>query len=242
VIASRTTYQPIDYYVSIDPFKVGQQQAKVQMDALEQAGISNPKVVMINGSPTDSNAKPYKDGARQVLEQRGAQIVKSFDTPDWSPDKAQQQMESSITDLGKDGFDAVYVANDGMAGGAIAALKGSAIKPEERFVTGQDAELTGVQRVLVGQQLMTVYQPIIDIAETSAEIAVPLVRGEQPPADLTPEKVDNGGGKQVPSVLLDTIAIDKDNVGDTVVKDGFLDTADICKPPYASACQEAGLT
>jgi D-xylose transport system substrate-binding protein len=80
----------IDYYVSIDPFKVGQQQAEVQMDAIEKAGTKNPRVVMINGAPTDSNSKPYKDGATEVLKERGAEIVKSYDTPDWSPDKAQQ--------------------------------------------------------------------------------------------------------------------------------------------------------
>jgi D-xylose transport system substrate-binding protein len=231
----------IDYYVSIDPFKVGQQQAEVQMDAIEQdGGAGSPKVVMINGAPTDSNAKPYKDGARQVLEERGAEIVKSFDTPDWSPDKAQQEMEQSITDLGEGGFDAVYVANDGMASGAIAALKSAGIDPTSRFVTGQDAELAGIQRILIGDQLMTVYQPIIQIAETAAELAVPIARGEEPPADLATDEVDNGA-KQVPSVLLDTIAIQEDNIESTVVKDGFLDVGEICTGPYAKACKEAGL-
>jgi len=230
----------IDYYVSIDPFKVGQQQAEVQMEALQKSGASGPKVVMINGAPTDSNAKPYKDGAAQVLKQKGAQVVKSFDTPDWSPDKAQQEMEQSITSLGKDGFDAVYVANDGMAGGAIAALKGAGIDPPSRFVTGQDAELAGIQRILTGEQLMTVYQPIIQIAETAAELAVPIAQGEEPPADLASEKVDNGA-KQVPSSLLDTIAVNKDNIDSTVVKEGFLDVGDICTGAYKSACEEAGL-
>src|ERR687892_1146656 len=230
----------IDYYVSIDPFKVGQQQAEVQMDAIEQDGGSDPRVVMINGAPTDSNAKPYKDGARQVLEERGAEIVKSYDTPDWSPDRAQQEMEQSITSLGKDGFDAVYVANDGMAGGAIAALKGAGIDPATRFVTGQDAELAGVQRILSGEQLMTVYQPIIQIAETAAELAVPIAQGEDPPADLAEDEVDNGTG-QVPSVLLDTIAIQEDNIESTLVKDGFLDVGEICTDAYAKACKEAGL-
>jgi D-xylose transport system substrate-binding protein len=230
----------IDYYVSIDPFKVGQQQAEVQMDAIEQAGIDNPRVVMINGAPTDSNAKPYKDGARQVLEERGAEIVKSYDTPDWSPDRAQQEMEQSITSLGEDGFDAVYVANDGMAGGAIAALKGAGIDPATRFVTGQDAELAGVQRILTGEQLMTVYQPIIQIAETAAELAVPIAQGEEPAADLAPDEVDNGA-KQVPSRLLDTIAIQEDNIEDPLVKEGFLDMADICTDAYAKECKEAGL-
>jgi D-xylose transport system substrate-binding protein len=230
----------IDYYVSIDPFRVGQQQAEVQMDAIKKAGGSNPRVVMINGAPTDSNAKPYKDGATQVLKQEGAEIVKSYDTPEWTPARAQQEMEQSITALGNDGFDAVYVANDGMAGGAIAALKNAQIDPGSRFVTGQDAELAGIQRILAGEQLMTVYQPIIDIAETSAELAVPIAQGEEPPADLAKDKVDNGA-KQVPSVLLDTIAILPDNIDSTVVKDGFLDVGDICTGKYAQDCKEAGL-
>jgi D-xylose transport system substrate-binding protein len=230
----------IDYYVSIDPFKVGQQQAQVQMEAIKQGGENSPRVVMINGAPTDSNSKPYKDGASQVLEQEGAEIVKSFDTPDWSPDKAQQQMEQTITSLGNDGFDAVYVANDGMAGGAIAALKGAQIDPSTRYVTGQDAELAGVQRILAGEQLMTVYQPIIDIAETSAELAVPIAQGKEPPTDLAKEKVDNGA-KQVPSVLLDTIAITPDNIQDPLVKEGFLDASDICSGKYAQYCKEAGV-
>jgi D-xylose transport system substrate-binding protein len=231
---------PIDYYVSIDPFEVGKQQAEVQMDAIEKAGADSPKVIMINGAPTDSNAKPYKDGATQVLKERGAQIVKGYDTPDWSPDKAQQQMESAITGLGKDGFDAVYVANDGMAGGAIAALKGAGIDPATRFVTGQDAELAGVQRILAGEQLMTVYQPIIQIAETAAELAVPLAQGKEPPADLAADKVDNGA-KQVPSVLLETIAIQEDNIQDPLVEDGFLKAEQICTKAYAKECREAGI-
>jgi D-xylose transport system substrate-binding protein len=230
----------IDYYVSIDPFKVGQQQAEVQMDALEKAGKKDPRVVMINGAPTDSNSKPYKEGAAQVLKQRGAQVVKSYDTPDWSPDKAQQEMEASITSLGKDGFDAVYSANDGMAGGAIAALKGASIEPASRYVTGQDAELAGIQRILTGDQLMTVYQPIIDIAETSAELAVPLAQGKKPPGDLASGDVDNGM-KKVPSALLETFAVVPDNIDSTVVKEGFLDVGDICTAQVADACKEAGL-
>jgi D-xylose transport system substrate-binding protein len=148
-------------------------------------------------------------------------------------------MEQAITRLGPDGFDAVYVANDGMAGGAIAAMKGADIDPAERPVTGQDAELAAVQRILAGEQLMTVYQPITDIAESSAELAVPLAQGEEPPADLASAEVDNGA-EMVPSVLLETIAIDDQNI-DVLVDDGFLDVPDICTGAYADACQEAGL-
>jgi D-xylose transport system substrate-binding protein len=230
---------PLDYYVSIDPYKVGQQQANVLLDAMKKQGKAQPRVVMINGSPTDSNAPPYKKGAKSVFDQAGAKIVKSYDTPDWSPDKAQQEMEQTITASGKTGFDAVYVANDGMAGGVIAAMKAAGIDPKKVLVTGQDAEATGVQRILSGDQLMTVYQPIPKIAATSADLAVPLAQGKKPPAIAT-GKTDNGSG-QVPSVLLPTIAITKDNINDTVIKDGFLKPADICTGAYKKACTDAGI-
>ena len=226
-------------YVSIDPFKVGQQQAEVLMDELEANGVDDPRIVMINGAPTDSNSKPYKDGAHDVFEKRGAEIVEEYDTPDWSPDEAQREMEQAITSLGADGFDAVYSANDGMATGAIAAMRGANVDPAEVPVTGQDAELSAVQRILAGQQLMTVYQPISDIAESSAELAVPLAQGEEPPADLASEPVDNGA-KEVPSVLLETIAITDENV-DVLVDDGYLDVSEICAGEYKAACQDAGL-
>jgi D-xylose transport system substrate-binding protein len=231
---------PLDYYVSIDPFKVGQQQAQVQLEALKAAGKTNPRIVMINGSPTDSNSAPYKKGAEQIYKSGGAKIVKSYDTPDWSPDKAQQEMEQTITSLGKTGFDAVYVANDGMAGGAIAAMKSAGLSPDKLLVTGQDAEVTGIQRILKGEQLMTVYQPLKEIAGKSAEIAVPLAQGKPVPSGIATSKTDNGAG-QVPSVLVPTLSIDKDNINDTVIKDGFLKASDVCTSAYASACEDAGI-
>jgi D-xylose transport system substrate-binding protein len=230
---------PLDYYVSIDPYKVGQQQAQVLLDAMKKQGKATPRVVMINGSPTDSNAPPYKKGAKSVFDKAGAKVVKSYDTADWSPDKAQQEMEQAITSLGKNGFDAAYVANDGMAGGVIAAMKAAGVDPKKVLVTGQDAEATGVQRILAGDQLMTVYQPIPKIAATSAELAVPLAQGKKPPS-LTTGTTDNGSGK-IPSVLLPTIAITKDNINDTVIKDGFLKPADICTGQYKKDCAAAGI-
>ena len=232
----------LDYYVSIDPFKVGQQQGESLLKALKDKGKDKPSVVMINGAPTDSNAGPYKKGAHSILDPAGVKVVKEYDTPDWSPDKAQQEMEQAITAVGNSGFDGVYVANDGMASGAIAALKGAKIDPASRPVTGQDAELAAVQRILIGEQLMTVYQPIKKIAETSAELAVDMVNGKSAEAAaIATSKVDNGK-EQVPSVLLDTIAVTKDNIKDTVVADGFLKADQICSGPAAAACAKAGLS
>jgi D-xylose transport system substrate-binding protein len=228
----------LDYYVSIDPFRVGQQQGRALLGALRDGGQGS-SVVMINGAPTDSNAAPYKKGAHSVLDPAGVKVVKEFDTPDWSPDKAQQQMEQTITAVGTKGFDGVYAANDGMAGGAIAALKGAKIEPGSRPVTGQDAEAAAIQRILVGEQLMTVYQPIPKIAAAAAELAVPLATGKTPPAIAKGRT--NNGREDVPSVLLDTVAITKDNIADTIIKDGFLKAGQICTGRYASACAEAGI-
>jgi D-xylose transport system substrate-binding protein len=197
----------LDYYVSIDPFKVGQQQGKALLDALRRAGTSTSSVVMINGSPTDSNAGPYKKGAHSVLDPAGVKVAKEYDTPDWSPDKAQTEMEQAITALGAKGFNGVYVANDGMASGAIAALKGAHIDPASRPVTGQDAEVAGLQRILAGEQLMTVYQPIKKIAETAAELAVDLVNGKASDASALATAKVNNVKKDVESVLLGTVVV-----------------------------------
>jgi D-xylose transport system substrate-binding protein len=230
---------PLDAYVSIDPYKVGVQQGEALAQALDSAGAGK-NVVMINGSPTDSNSAPYKKGAHDALDKAGVKVVKEYDTPDWSPDKAQTEMEQAITAVGKDGFQGVYSANDGMAGGAIAAMKSAGINPADRPTTGQDAEVAALQRILAGEQLMTVYQPINEIASTAAELAVPLAQGKGLPDGITTGTTDNGGG-EVPSVLLDTIAINKDNV-DTVIKDGFATAAQICTGPYKKACAAAGIS
>jgi D-xylose transport system substrate-binding protein len=227
---------PLDYYISIDPYKVGQQQARRLLTAL--GGGQGKRVVMINGSPTDSNSAPYKNGALSVFKGAGVKIVKSYDTPDWSPDKAQTEMDQAITALGKQGFDAVYSANDGMASGVIASLKGAGINPASRPVTGQDAELDGVQRILAGEQLMTVYQPIKQIAQTAARLAVPLAQGKTPPP-IANAKVDNGTQK-VPSALLNTVVVDKHNV-DSVIKAGFLNAKQLCTGTYAKDCAKAGI-
>lgn len=229
---------PLAAYVSIDPYRVGQQQGDALIRALGGGG-SGRRIVMINGAPTDSNSAPYKEGAREVLDRAGVDVVKEYDTPDWSPDKAQTQMEQAITSAGKDGFDGVYSANDGMAGGAIAAMKAAGIDPRSRPVTGQDAEIAALQRILTGEQLMTIYQPISQIAATAAELAVPLARGEDLPA-ITTTEVDNGGGK-VPSVLLDTIVVTRDNIEDVVIRDGFATAEQICTADYRAACEAAGI-
>ncbi len=231
---------PVDYYVSFDNEKVGELQAETLLEKLKEEGSPNGPIVMINGSPTDPNAGQFKAGAMKVFKKEGTNVAKEYDTPDWSPDQAQNEMEQAITALGKNGFAGVYAANDGTAGGAIAAMKAAGIKPESKPTTGQDAELEAIQRILVGEQFMTVYKAIEPEANAAAEIAVALAQEEEVPSGLVNGKTNNEL-EDVPSVLLEPVAVTKDNINETIVKDEFWPTSEICTGPYKAACKEAGI-
>jgi D-xylose transport system substrate-binding protein len=225
----------VNYYISFDNTQVGKLQGQALLQALN--GKQNPTIVMINGSPTDNNAKLFKQGAHSALDGK-VTIAKEYDTPDWSPDQAQNEMSQALTALSNK-VDGVYAANDGTGGGAIAAMKGAGVKPLPP-VTGQDAELAAIQRILTGDQYMTVYKAIRPEAEDAATLAVALAQGKSAPGNLV-NGTTNNGKKDVPSILLTPVAVTKDNVEATVVKDGFLTVAQICTQQYADACKAAGV-
>jgi D-xylose transport system substrate-binding protein len=234
-----------DYYVSFDNERVGELQAATLLAKLTADGIKEPKITMINGSPTDNNATLFKNGAHKVFDGK-VKIVKEDAAANWKPEEAQQLMEQFIAAIKPKGFDGAYQANDGTAGGAIAAMKAAGIDPKTKPTTGQDAELAAIQRILAGEQYMTVYKAIRPEAEKTAELACALYKGEKPADGVVTGKVNNGT-IDVPSVLLTPIAVTLDGAGDTesvadsVVKDKFYgeDTvAQICKG-YEQACTAA---
>lgn len=225
----------VTYYLSFDNERVGQLQAESLLTAL--SGVDNPSIVMINGSPTDNNASLFKAGAHAGLDGH-VTIAKEYDTPDWSPDKAQEEMTQALTALSNQ-VDGVYAANDGTAGGAIAAMKAAGLDPLPP-ITGQDAELAAIQRILAGEQYMTVYKAIKAEAEAAAELAFNLWKGNPIPEGTVNGKINNGV-IDVPSVLLTPVAVTKDNVASTVVADGFWTAAQICTSEYATACADAGV-
>jgi D-xylose transport system substrate-binding protein len=226
-----------DYYVEFDSPGVGKLQAQALVDKLKEDGKKG-SIVMINGDPADNNAKLFKEGAHSVLDGSGFKIAKEYDTPGWTPAKAQTEMEQAISALGKNGFVGVYAANDGTGGGAIAAMKGAGIDPSTIPVTGQDAELAAIQRILAGEQFMTVYKPIKPLAEKAAEWAVGLTKGEKP-TDATAK--ENNGKIDVPTIKLDVVPVTADKVKDTVIKDGFWKVSEICTGAYKSACTKYGI-
>ncbi|WP_457099572.1 sugar ABC transporter substrate-binding protein [Microbacterium sp. P5_E9] len=219
------------YYVSFDGEKVGELQATALVDALDAAGSSGGGILMINGSPTDSNSALFRDGAEEVLAQSGLHVLAAYDTPDWSPDKAQEWVAGQISQFGDD-IAGVYAANDGTASGAVSALKAAAVDPLP-IVTGQDAELSALQRIVTGDQYMTVYKAIKPQAELAANVAVTLLRGGTVTA---PMETDG-----TPTTLLQPVAVTIDNIVETVVEDGFWTIDDICTPEYAAACAAAGI-
>lgn len=231
VVAYDRFIEGANYYVSFDNETVGKLQAQTLLDTLKAAGKTSGNIAMINGSPTDPNAAQFKKGAHSVLDSSGYKIAPEYDTPDWSPDKAQAWMEGQLSAI-KSGLVGVYAANDGTGGGAIAALKGGGVKPLPP-VTGQDSELAAIQRIVAGDQAMTIYKAVKPQAEAAAKGAVALANGGQ--AEST-QDVDG-----VPSTILDPIAVTKANINDTVVKDGIYKVTDICTASFASACSAAGL-
>jgi D-xylose transport system substrate-binding protein len=226
----------IDYYVSFENEAVGRLQGESLVKAL--SAKDKPKIVMINGAATDGNARLFKKGAHAAIDGK-LDVRKEYDTPDWSPDKAQDEMTQALTAL-ENKVDGVYAANDGTAGGAIAAMKAAGVSPLPP-VTGQDAELAAVQRIVLGEQYMTVYKAIRPEAEAAAIIACHLAKHETVPASVTNGKTVNNGKKEVPAVLLAPIAVTRDNAKDTVIADGFWTRDQVCTAPYAAACKAAGI-
>ncbi|MDX6240191.1 MAG: D-xylose transport system substrate-binding protein [Kribbellaceae bacterium] len=231
VVAYDRAIDGANYYVSFDNETVGKLQATTLVDILKKAGKTSGNLAMINGSPTDPNAAQFKKGAHSVLDTSGFKVAAEFDTPDWSPDKAQAWMEGQLSAI-KSGLVGVYAANDGTAGGAIAALKGGGVKPLPP-VTGQDSELAAIQRIVSGDQAMTIYKAVKPQAEAAAKGAVALANGGKPEST----SIANG----VPSTILAPVAVTKTNIMDTVVKDGIYKVTDICTASFQAACAAAGL-
>ncbi|GAB3491057.1 ABC transporter substrate-binding protein [Nocardiopsis coralliicola] len=229
----------VDSFVSFDNREIGRVQGESLLGALE--GVDDPKIVMINGAPTDPNAGDYKAGAHEVLDGE-VDIVQEFDTPDWSPDQAQTQMEQAITAEGADEIDGVYSANDGMAAGVIAALKGAGVD-ELPPVTGQDAEVSGLQRVIAGEQYMSIYKAIRPEAEIAADMTVAAATGEEYDGgeyELT--EAEDGSGEKVPAVLLPPVPVTADEIEETVIADEYYTVEEICTEDYADTdfCTEVG--
>jgi D-xylose transport system substrate-binding protein len=231
---------PITAYVSFDNELVGEVQGRSLMDALGPDVKASEKIVMMNGAPTDPNAKQFKKGALSELSGK-VTVAASFDTKDWKPENAETNMARAIKDIGAYDIAAVYSANDGMAGGIVKALKAAGVVRLPP-ITGQDADLDAVQRIVAGEQYMTVYKPYPDEAEAAAEMALAKIQGKDIQFDaLTPDQVDSPTNKGIPAQLVQVSALTKTNIRDTVVADGIYKISEICTAAYKADCDAIGL-
>ncbi len=237
VIAYDRFIDGADYYMSFDNNTVGMMQGQALVDAMGDSG----NILMLNGAPSDPNAAQFKAGAHEVIDASGLKVEAEYDNPDWSPENAQTYVTDQISKFGIDGIDGVYAANDGQAGGVVAALLGAGVKAADLPpITGQDAELAAVQRIVAGEQTVTIYKPIPIEADTAAEVAVGLANGDEIPAS-SETGVDQSDFQGVTSYIFDPTAVTQDNVADTVIADGFYTADQICTPEYADACKAAGI-
>ena len=203
----------VDAYISFDNTTVGELQAR-SLVQLKPKG----NYYLLGGAPTDNNAKMLREGQLKVLkpliDKGDIKVVGQQWVKDWSPSEAMSIVENALTANGNR-IDAVVASNDATAGGAIQALSAQKLAGKVA-VSGQDADLAAVRRVIAGTQSMTVYKPLKEIASNAARLAVQLVRNEKPAYNA---KLANGF-KQVDTVLLKPVLLNKSNV-DLLVKDGF---------------------
>jgi D-xylose transport system substrate-binding protein len=222
----------LDLYMTFDNFHVGELQAQYLIDALAKIGPGKKRIIRLYGAKTDNNAIVFKAGqdkALQPLLDSGAiEVVHEDWVDDWKPENAKKVVNAGINKVGHD-FAAILASNDGTAGGAIQALIEEGLAGKV-IVTGQDADLAACQRIVAGTQSMTIYKPLTHLAEQAADYAVKLA--QRRPV-IAAGSYDNGQIK-VPSVLLDVIAVTKDNLRGTVIKDGFHKESEVFAPTTGS--------
>lgn len=210
----------VDLYVSHQVVKIGEMQAQYALDHAPKGNY-----VLIGGSKTDNNALLLRQGQMNVLQpaiDRGdIKVVSDQFAKEWLASEALRITEDAMTKTNNN-IQAVVASNDGTAGGAIQALGALASKV---VVTGQDAALDAVQRIVEGRQSMTIYKPIKPLAESAVDAAMKLARGQklETTDKVNNEKID------VPAILQQPIVVDKNNVMDTIIKDGYHKLEDVYK-------------
>lgn len=210
----------VDFYISFDNEKVGELQAQYLVDKVPEGNY-----FLMGGSPVDNNAKLFRQGQMKILkpfvDEGKIKIVGDQWVDAWLAENALKIMENALT-ANNNNINAVVASNDATAGGAIQALAAQGLSGKVA-ISGQDADLAAIKRIVAGTQTMTVYKPISKLARDAADIAVALGSGKTPPSNATL----NNGMKDIPAFLLAPIPVDKANIDSTVIADGFHKQADV---------------
>lgn len=212
----------VDCYATFDPIAVGEAQAQSLID-LKPTG----KYFLLGGSPTDNNAKIYREGQMNILQplidKGDIEVVGDQWVKNWDTDEAFKIIENGLT-ANDNNIDAIVASNDSTAQGAAQAVVGQNLQGKV-LISGQDADLVSCQYIVEGLQTSTVYKPLPKLAEKAIELAMDIVDGKE----IKGETTMNNGKIDVPTYLIDVISVTKDNMMDTVIKDGFQTYDDVYK-------------
>jgi D-xylose transport system substrate-binding protein len=232
------------YYVSFDNVQVGTLMGQGLQKCLTDMGKTKANIIYINGAETDNNAALFKQGYADALKPKidsGDYKLVGDVSGEWNDQKAANAFDGLYTkNNGK--IDGVVSANDTMAGGIIARLAANGLAGKVP-VTGQDASVEGLQRILAGTQCMTVYKNTNLEADLASKLAIDIIKGDKAGADSLADKTvkDTTTNQDVKSALATPEAIFKDNVK-KVIDDGFQKASDVCTGQYAKACTDAGIS
>ncbi len=228
-----------DYYVSFNNEEIGKTIAQSLVAHLKATHVSarGHGLLEVNGSPTDAAAGLIKKGVHEGLAGSGYRTLAEYDTPDWTPAKAQQWVGGQISRFRKK-IVGVVAANDGTAGGAIAAFKAAGVDPVPP-VTGNDATIAGLQLIIAGDQYNTINKPSEIVAGAAADVAVALLKGETPKADTTLF----GTPTQLFTPTLITAGNLKAEIIDKEIAGKPIESASVlCTGRYAEGCKKRGIT
>ncbi|HEY7416905.1 MAG TPA: sugar ABC transporter substrate-binding protein [Ktedonobacteraceae bacterium] len=220
----------LNYYVSFDGVKVGELQGQYIVDHYQSyVSAGHDNIAFIKGAATDNNALLFSQGAHNALDPiiTSGKLVNVYEqyTPDWAPATGQQEMEAALTKTSNN-IQAVLASNDDLAGAVVQALDPQHLAGKA-IVTGQDATVPGLQRILKGTQSMTVYKPIVKEAQATASLVAAISNGTSV-SSLINGSTKTQGGASIPSVLEVPISVDKSNIASTVIADKYVTKQQIC--------------
>lgn len=223
-----------DFYVSFNNEGIGKAIADSLVEHLKAMKVPTDKggVLQINGSPTDAAAGLIKKGIHAGLDDSGYKILAEYDTPDWAPPKAQQWASGQITRFAAD-IVGVVAANDGTGGGAIAAFKAAGVDPVPP-VTGNDATIAALQLIIAGDQYNTISKPSEIVAAAAANVAIQLLKGETPKAEMTLY--------DTPSQLFTPAVVTAENLKAEIIDRKINTAEELCVDRYAEGCKKLGIT
>ncbi|SLN65910.1 D-xylose-binding periplasmic protein precursor [Roseivivax jejudonensis] len=223
---------PADFYVSFDNVGIGRAIAQSLVDHLQAEGVADGAgVLQVNGSPTDAAAGLIRDGIDEALDGSAYETLAEFDTPNWAPPEAQRWVAGQIQRFG-DEIVGVVAANDGTAGGTIAAFSAAGTDPIPP-VTGNDATIAALQRIIAGTQYNTISKPSEIVAEAAAEVAYTFISGETPEAETTLY--------ETPSQLFTPEVVTRENIVEIIFDGGINTPEEVCTAEFQDGCRELGI-